>query len=44
MDTEKWVHIPDAILIRHKAGEIMPLPVAGKKLEVMVPSEVTEKG
>ena len=35
--TDEWAerraHMPDAMSVRHRAGETVPLAVAGKKLE-----------
>ena len=44
MDIEDGVHIHNTILLRNKQDEIMPLPAAGKKLEMIILSELSETG
>ena len=43
MKTENGLHEHNAILLRLKKDEIMPIPVTRKKLEIIILSEVSER-
>ena len=42
MDTDNGVHVHSGILLNHKEVENNASPASGKKIEMIIPSEVRE--